>query len=270
MNNIYSLLKEQWDNRILILKLSLYNFKTMYARHYLGVFWVVLQPLLQAAVFWFVFGVGIRRPRGDVGDLPFIVHLLSGIFPWFFISASITGGAMAILSKVGLMTKMKFPSSILISITILGNIITLFFTTLIIMAISLINGYSNPVYYIGVLYFVLATISLTFSVSLILSAVVIIVRDMKNVVQNFMRLFFFTTPIIWTLETATPIMQVVTEYNPVAYLVMTYRTALVYEEGFIYGDLTNHLFFWSLTLLLFFIGVQVHYRFRDKFVDYLR
>lgn len=270
MKNIFDLLKEQWDNRTLIWKLSLYNFKSTYARHYLGVFWIVLMPLLQAAVFWFVFGVGIRRPRGDAGEIPFIVHLLSGIFPWGFITASITGGAMAIMSKVGLVTKMKFPSSILISITIVGNIITLVFTTMIIMGISLINGYSNPITFIGVLYFVFATVALTFSISLILSAAVIIIRDTKNVIQNVMRLFFFTTPIIWTIETATPLMKIVTEYNPFAYLVMSYRTSLVYSEGFIYGDWSNHLYFWTFTVLLFYVGVQVHYRFRDKFVDYLR
>src|SRR5699024_10396306 len=225
----------QWDNRTLIWKLSLYNFKSAYARHYLGIFWVVLMPLLQAAVFWFVFGVGIRRPRGDVGDLPFIVHLLSGIFPWTFITACMTGGAMAIMSKVGLVTKMKFPSSVLISVTIVGNIFSIIITSTIIMAISLINGYSSPIYYIGMLYFVVATIIFTFSIALILSAAVIIIRDTKNLIQNFMRLLFFTTPIIWTIETATPLMKVVTEYNPFAYLVMTYRTALVYSEGFIYG-----------------------------------
>lgn len=270
MNNILFLLKEQWNNRVLILKLSLYNLKSTYARHYLGVFWLILMPILQAAVFWFVFGVGIRRPRGDVGDLPFIVHLLTGIFPWSFVTACVTGGAMAILSKVGLVTKMKFPSSILISITILGNIITLFFTTLIIIVISLVNDYSSPIYYLGFFYFLIATVAFTFGLSLILSAIVIIIRDMKNVIQNFMRLFFFMTPIIWTLETATPIMQVVSEYNPFTYLIMTYRTALVYSEGFIFGGWSNHLYFWSLTILIFYIGVQVHYRFRDKFVDYMR
>src|SRR5699024_4871845 len=102
MNNILALFKEQWDNRVLIWKLSLYNYKSTYARHYLGVLWVVLMPILQSAVFWFVFGVRIRRPRGDVGNLPFIVHILSGIFPWGFIAPCVTCGAAAILSKVGL------------------------------------------------------------------------------------------------------------------------------------------------------------------------
>src|SRR5699024_7989038 len=184
MNNILFLLKEQWNNRVLILKLSLYNLKSTYARHYLGVFWLILMPILQAAVFWFVFGVGIRKPRGDVGDLPFIVHLLTGIFPWSFVTACVTGGAMAILSKVGLVTKMKFPSSILISITILVNIITLFFTTLIIIVISLANDYSSPIYYLGFFYFLISTVAFTFGLSLILSAIVIIIRDMKNVIQN--------------------------------------------------------------------------------------
>src|SRR5699024_7981944 len=270
MNNTLALFKEQCDKLVLILKLSLYNYKSTYARHYFGFLWVVLMPILQAAVFWFVFGVGIRRPRGDVGDLPFIVHILSGIFLWGFLTACVTGGSMAILSKVGLVTKMKFPSSILISLTIVGNIISLVFTTLVIMVISLINDYSSPIYYIGVLYFVIASVAFTYGLSLILSAVVIIVRDVKNVIQNFMRLFFFMTPIIWTIETATPMMQVVSEYNPFTYLIMSYRTSLVYSEGFVYGDWSNHLYFWSLTILLFYVGVQVHYRFRDKFVDYMR
>src|SRR5699024_2885646 len=140
---------------------------------------------------------------------------------------------------------------ILISITILGNIITLFFTTLIIIVISLANDYLSPIYYLGFFYFLISTVDFKFGLCLILSAIVIIIRDMKNVIQNFMRLFFFMTPIIWTLETATPIMQVVSEYNPFTYLIMTYRTALVYSEGFIFGGWSNHLYFWSLTILIF-------------------
>ncbi|MFD2830023.1 ABC transporter permease [Corticicoccus populi] len=264
-----NILKEQWENRKLIISLSMYNLKSSYAGHYLGLFWIIIMPAMQVALYYIVFGLGLRGDRGDVAGLPFIVHLISGIFPWTFISAGVNSAAGAIQSQIGLVTKMKFPSSTLITINITVGLRGLLVTTAIVLLISIINGYSNPLSYLVFFYFVIASSALIFSLGLIMSTLTIIVRDLKNVFQNVMRMCFFITPIFWSLDEADPLLQNIASFNPFAYLVMTYRTAFVLETGPFYGDMFDHIYFWTFTLFLFYIGVHIHYRFRKTIVDYL-
>ncbi|TVT28866.1 ABC transporter permease [Salinicoccus cyprini] len=269
MNNVYRIFKEQWIHRHLIWKLTIYNMKSQYANHYLGVFWNILQPAMQILLYYIVFGLGLRGDRGDVGDIPFIVHLISGIFPWLFISQGINGASNAIQSQLSLVTKMKFPSSILLSMSLVNAIINLSMTTVILIGISLAGGYSTPVHYIGFLYFVFASYMLIFGIGLIMSSLVILIRDMKNILQNVIRMFFFMTPIFWTLDEASEILQVLSSLNPFAYLLMNYRNAMVLEAAPLYGTMTDHIYYWSLTLLLIYVGAHIHYRFKNKLVDYL-
>lgn len=265
----FNILKEQWVNRKLIISLSKYNLKSSYANHYLGILWVILIPLLQVLLYYVVFGLGLRGERGDVGGVPFIIHLITGLFPWLFISGGINSTAAAIQSQIGLVTKMKFPSSILVTINILNGFRGLLVTTSIVFIISVINGYSNPMNYFVFLYFIIASVALIFSIGLIMSTLTIIIRDLKNVLQNIVRMLFFLTPIFWSIDEANTLLQNLAAFNPIAYLIMTYRTAFILETGPFYGDTFDHIYFWTLVLFLFFIGAQIHFRFRKTIVDYI-
>ncbi|MDM8328490.1 ABC transporter permease, partial [Staphylococcus felis] len=118
MKSLFVILHEQISNWKTIIQLAVYNMKSQYSNHYLGVFWNILQPLMQVGVYYLIFGLGLRG-GGDrlVDGAPFIIHLISGLFPWLFISQSINQGANAIQANLGLVTKMKFPSSVLLSIS---------------------------------------------------------------------------------------------------------------------------------------------------------
>lgn len=269
MYKLFSVFKEQWENKNLIWQLTFYNLKSQYANHYLGVFWSILQPAMQVGIYYLVFGLGLRGVRGDVGELPFIIHLISGLFPWLFLSQAINTASNSIQSQISLVTKMKFPSSTLISIAIFNGFVNLILTTSILVIIVTISGHTSFINYWGFIYFIIASYLFAFAFGLIMSSLVIIIRDMKNVLQNVIRMFFFLTPIFWTLENVHPILAKITDFNPFAYLVMNYRHTFVLSEGPLYGDFSHHLYFWSLTLVLLYIGVHIHYRFKNKLIDYL-
>lgn len=262
--------KEQKENLGLIWKLNIYDYKTMYSRHYLGPVWIILVPLLSVFVLWLVFGLGIRGLREPVQGVPFLMHIMTGFFSFTFITTCITTGASAIMDKQNLMTKMKFPASVLISIKMLGNVMNVTLISSIVFVASIWKGYTDPITYFGFIYFLFATVSFAYALSLILSAAIVIIRDVKNILSAVIRFFFFMTPIIWSLESANPLMQVISAYNPFTYLVMTYRYVFIYNDLYVYGGVTQHLYFWTLTIFLFYIGLHVHYRFRNRFVDYMR
>src|SRR5699024_12048403 len=163
---------------------------------------------------------------------------------------------------------MKFPSSVLLSMSLANNVITIVIMTAIVLVISIVNGYSEPLHYLVWFYFMFATIVFSYSIGLIMSSVNIVSRDFKNVQANVMRMFFFVTPIFWEPEGRPPLMSTIMAFNTFAYLLMTFRNALIFDGPAFYVDFSDHLYFWSITLFLFFIGVQVHYRYKDRLVDY--
>lgn len=268
MDKILHILKEQWIHRRLIWKLAIYRTKSKYANHYLGVFWDILQPALQVLIYYVVFGLGLRGPRSDVDDIPFLIYLISGIFPWLFISSSINSMSNAIQGQMDLVTKMKFPASIFLTISFVNGLFSFIITSGILMIISLVGGYSEPTHYLAIIYVLLATYALVMGIALIMSSLIIIIRDMKNILQNVIRMLFFLTPIFWSLGEANEILQRLSSLNPFAYLIMNYRYAFVFDEAPLYGTMIDHAYFWSITLLLIFIGSQIYYRFKDRLVDY--
>ncbi|MGV2874589.1 ABC transporter permease [Macrococcus capreoli] len=268
MKVIIDLIKEQLNNATLIWKLALYNMKSEYSNHYLGAFWNILQPLLQVLIYYVVFGMGLRG-NAHVGDINYLLHLITGLFPWIFISQAINGGSNAIHAQLGLVTKMKFPSSVLLSISYMNNFLNLLFTTVIILILSFANHFVSFYHYFEFIYFIIASYTLIMAINLIMSTLVILIRDTKQMLQNILRMCFFVTPIFWDANNVGPILKVITLVNPFAYLIGIYRNAFIVGKGMFYGNISDHLYFWTVTILLFFIGTHIHNRFKNRLVDYL-
>jgi teichoic acid transport system permease protein len=70
--------------------------------------------------YWFVFGYVFNR--SSVDGIPFILWLLGGMVIWFYVSPCITDGCNAIYRKNDVITKMKFPVSILPMTIILNKL----------------------------------------------------------------------------------------------------------------------------------------------------
>lgn len=270
MIELLNITKEQFKHKTQIFKLTIYNVKSEYANHYLGVFWNIFQPILQILVYYLVFGLGLRGSNSKVvNDVPFLIYLITGLFPWLFISQSINSGASAILKNLGLLSKMKFPPSVFLSISLTNNVFNLLFTTVIIFLISFVNNLVPWWHFFYFFYFLFSAFILVYGISLITSTLVVIIRDTKNLLQNIIRMLFFATPILWAIDESHGVLKLLINLNPFGYLIEFYRLAFIYEDLSSYDAWHDHTYFWILTLLILFSGSIIHYRFKHKFVDYI-
>lgn len=267
MRNVLQVLKEQFANLGLIFRLAKYDIKSTYQMHYLGTVWQFLNPFIQVAAFWFVFGIGIRRGQ-PVGDIPFLVWLVVSIVPWFFINTSINQGAKSIHSKVSLVSKMKFPFSILPSITIVKNSYNFMAMYLIVVVILMINGIYPSIYWLQFPYYLMTLLIFLFAAALLFATLSILIRDIQTAISSFMRLFFFLTPIFWVPDGLPDKIIALIKLNPFYYLIEGFRNTFFLETWF-YEDLTYTIYFWSVTSIMLLLGSFIHIKFKDKFVDYL-
>lgn len=267
MIQIIQVLKEQLLNLNLIFRLAFYEIKGKYLMHYLGVFWQFLNPIVQIFVYWFVFGIGIRGGQ-PIDGVPYFVWLISGLIPWFFINPSITQGANSVYSKLNLVSKMKFPVSILPSVSIISNSFQFIVMLVMLLVILLINGIYPSVYYIQLIYYLICLYVFLFSITLFFSTFTTIVRDFQSLIQTSMKMLFFVTPIVWHTDKLPEKYQHLLMLNPIYYLVDGFRNSLLFKTWF-FEDAAYTLYFWALTLIILFTGAALHLKFRKNFFDYM-
>ena len=112
MGTLRMILEEHRLYREQILLLAKSDLIKTYRGAALGWAWAVIKPMVTIFVFWFAFSVGLRSGK-PVDGYPFFLWLLAGFLPWFYMQELIVGGAGCIRAYSHLVTKMKFPVSII-------------------------------------------------------------------------------------------------------------------------------------------------------------
>ncbi|SHP75150.1 Probable O-antigen/lipopolysaccharide transport integral membrane protein ABC transporter RfbD [Mycobacteroides abscessus subsp. abscessus] len=267
MKSVIEVLREQLKNLHLIYRLAAYEIKGKYQAHYLGTAWQYINPLLQITIYWFVFGVGIRNGH-PIDGVPFLIWLLVGLIPWFFISPSIIQGSNSVYSKVSMVAKMKFPVSVLPSVTIVINSFNFLFMLSILVVMLFIYKINPGIYILQLPYYLLCVIIFLFSITLLFSTISTIFRDFQIFLQSMMRMMLYLLPILWDMDKLPELYLSIIKLNPLYYLIDGFRKTFITKEWF-FIDWTYMLYFWITTLLILYIGSLIHVRFRKKFVDYI-
>ena len=93
---------EIYRNRRLVFSLAKNDFKTKYAGSYFGTVWAFVQPIVTICVYWFVFGLALRN--GSDKGVPFVLWLIAGLVPWFFIQEGliVQGYRDSLINKVAI------------------------------------------------------------------------------------------------------------------------------------------------------------------------
>lgn len=230
----------------------------------LGLFWNFANPLIQVFTYWFAFGYVFQRK--EITGIPFLVWMLGGMVVWLFISPCITDGCNAIHSKVSVITKMKFPVSILPLTVVLKKLFNHFCFLCIVVVIFILYGYYPSIHWLGLLYYLFCAIIFSCALSLTTSVLNMLARDTRKLIVSCMRLLLYLTPILWEITRLPGWMQKIVTCNPIYYIVQGYRDCFFYHRGF--GAYAWSMgWFWGITLLLFFVGSFMMYKFKTKFID---
>ena len=168
--------------------------KARYRGSTLGFFWSLVNPLLLTIVYTFVFGFVFNPPRAQLAD-PYALFLISGLFPWVWVSTSLIEGTMSLLSNSGLIRKAVFPAYILPMVSVIANLAH-FILALPVVAGALILGRALGFEVGGwtaVLLPVVTLIQLPLiaGMALGLSALNAHFKDVKDILINVLTLLFF-------------------------------------------------------------------------------
>ena len=268
MKSAWRVIKEQIEYFYLVRRLSVYELRSLTSGNYLGMAWEIINPAIQITIFWFVFGFGIRQ-RADVGDIPYFQWMLSGILVWFLINQGITKSSKSIYTKIKMLSKMNFPMSIIPSYVIFAqfyvHIVILILGTLLLQII----GYPLSIYIIQLPLYTAAVLILLLGMSLVLSTLTTIVRDVQMLLQAVMRMLLYLSPILWPPSLLPESWQTIIKLNPFYYIIEGYRYSLLGEGWYFIESPVYTMYFIGITAMIFIIGSYLHVKFRNQFIDFL-
>lgn len=276
MKSAWKIINEQIRSLYLISRLSLYELKSENNNNYLGMLWIIINPMIQIFIYWLVFGKILGRTNGVAVDngqnAPYIIWLISGIIVWFFLQPAIIQGSRSIYSRIRFIAKMNFPMSAIPSYVILEKFYQHLLLTGIIFVILQFTDFKVSLYIVQLPYFMFAAFMFLLSVSLITSTLSTIVRDLHQILISLMRMMFYLTPILWEparLSGVPEYLKNVLLLNPMYYLVQGYRSTLLGISWYGIEHIGYTCYFWGFVILAFLFGSFIHLKFRNHFVDYL-
>jgi lipopolysaccharide transport system permease protein len=205
------------------------DLKVRYRQTALGGIWVVLQPLIAAGIFAFVFGAvaGLRS-----GPTPYFIFALAGQVAWMAFAATLTRVSTSLLLNTALVSKVYFPRLILPLYTLLSAMVdvavglVLLFLLMAMYRLPL----ASPAFFFPLWLFLLTLMGL--GSGLAAAALTVRYRDVHLVLPVLVQLLTYGSPVGWGLaEMGThipaPFQAVYFFLNPAAPLVEALRWSLL-------------------------------------------
>lgn len=263
--NIYGMLFK--DNRLLW-SLSLNDFKTKFAGSYFGIIWAFVQPICTILVFWFVFQLGFKTQ--DVGNVPYVLWLMTGLIPWFFFSEAWNTATNAFIEYSYLVKKIVFKINILPVIKIISALFVHLFFILFMLVVYACYGVKFDMYVLQIFYYGICMITLVTVLSFITAPLVVFFKDLTQIMNIILQFGMWLTPIMWNIDTIeiSDTAKLLFKLNPMYYIVQGYRDSLIYKNIFFF-NIKQTIYFWLLIIIFAFIGGHIYKKLKPHFADVL-
>jgi len=205
----------------LLLGMTEKELRARYKNTFFGFLWIVVNPLLQMLVIGFIFRLFIKEPIKN-----YFLYLLVGLLVWNFFSLSLTKATSSIVNERALIKKAKFPREVIPLSIILSNFIHLVAAFLLLIVPILFFGSLSiaglPSFFLGLLLVVAFTIGL----SLLTSALDVRFRDVNFFVQAALILWFYATPIVYSINVIPYRLMWFWRINPLTSVVQLFQVAV--------------------------------------------
>jgi ABC-2 type transport system permease protein/lipopolysaccharide transport system permease protein len=223
------MLRELWGARELVVALTERDLRARYKQTKLGVAWSLLTPILLMIVFTLFFQ---RAADIDTHGVPYPLYTYVALLPWTFFSDSVAKGSQSITSNLSLVNKVYCPREVFP----LSAVATAAFDTVIasgVLALLFVGFGFMPAGGIVWLPALLAIqVAFTVGACLLLSAVVVYFRDLRQVTPMALQLALFATPVAYGLEVIPAGWRpVYSALNPLVPVIDSYRQTILYGEA---------------------------------------
>lgn len=241
--------------------------KARYRGTAFGYLWSLLNPLLLLAVYTAVFTLVI--PARVPSSAPYPLFLFAGLLPWLFASGALLDAAIVLSDNGPLLKKVVCPPEVFPSVTVLSHLahhVLAIPVLLVAMAAATLAGAMRFPWTVVLFPFALAPwIAAVAGLVMLVAALAVHFRDLKDLLHNLLNLVFFLTPIIYTPDLVPAgILRRAVLANPVTPLVTVYRDVMLLG---VVPSFSQWAWAWLVALVCWALGSWVFSRLRETLAE---
>jgi lipopolysaccharide transport system permease protein len=255
-------LPELWRYRELLFFLTWRDILIRYKQAVLGIAWAVLQPVLTIVVFTVIFNKILGVTSGNYG-VAYPIFVCAGQIPWQLFSGSLSRAGTSLVGNAQLVTKVYFPRLVIPTSGVLGTLPD-FLIGCGVMAVLMAVYHVAPTWNVVWLPFlVLLALVTSLGVSLWLSALNVLYRDVQYIIPFMIQIWMFLSPVMYStdkISTHSRWVQVIYNMNPMTGVIGGFRWAL-------FGEQAPGGMFWlsAAMVLVVFVGGLFYFRRMERF-----
>lgn len=253
------LLKNLYDYRQLLKSNVKKEIRGKYKGSFLGVLWSFVNPLLMTLVYAIVFPIILKSTQPH-----YVTFLVIGVLPWNWFTTVIGQGTTSILMNAGIIKKVYFPREILPISVVTSGLINFLISCIIILIFLLFSGIGLSWYILLLPFIVAIQYLLLLGIIFITSAINVYVRDAEYIINFFVMMLFYATPILYSDTLFPEKYRWILKLNPMTTIINSYRDIFFNQQ---LPDFKMLFFTFIFSILLSIIGYEIFKKLSKGFAE---
>jgi len=263
--NTFSEMRRLFRLRSRIIEGIKHDVKQQYTGSVMGLFWVILFPMLQLGIYALLYTVIFKvRPSG-LTEYSYTLLVFSGLVPLLAFSQALAAAAGALSSNKQLLLNTVFPADLIPVRAALAAQIPSLFGLVITLMLGYALGRTGWQAVILVPFFWVLLMMFTIGLGWMLSLLSLIVQDIQHGLGLLLMLVIVLSPFAYTPEMVPVSLKFIIYLNPLSYFVLAFQQLIVYGT---WPDLVSVLGALGLSLSVFYFGFVLFRRGKAVFFDY--
>ena len=241
----------------------------------LGWSWAVIKPVITIFIYWFAMSIGLRAGK-PVGNYPYILWLVDGLIPWFYISDMFNRGTDCMRKYRYLVTKMHYPVSTIPTFVSVSNmVVNLILIAVIALLHPLVYATNHTYDCLPNIHWIQLPLFLLFSFlfftfwAMFAGPISAISQDFSNLVKSLVFALLWGSGIFFNVDNMdSAVIQTVLKINPITYIVYGIRDSFMGTAWFFEKPVDLAIFLLEL-LIMFLLAMWSYKKLRKEIPDVL-
>ncbi len=228
-----------------------------YKGSFLGILWSFINPLLTTFIYSIIFSVLLRSTQEH-----YVVFVIIGVLPWTWFTTTMSMTNTYLING-GIIKKVYFPREILSISVVTSGLINYLISCIIILLFVIFSGIGLSFNLLFLPLVLIVQYILQLGIFMIVSSIDVYVRDLEYIVNFFVQMLFYATPILYSVDMFGKFKWLL-NLNPLTTIIGSYRNIFYYKTAPNFEAL-GLVFLFSLAVLI--IGTLIFKKLEKGFAE---
>lgn len=230
-----------------------------YKGSFLGILWSFINPLLTTLIYSIIFSIILKSTQPH-----YVTFVIIGVLPWTWFTYTISY-TNSIIMNAGIIKKVYFPREIIPLSAVTSGLINYLISCIIILLFVIFSGIGLSFNILFLPLVLIVQYILQLGILFITSSINVYVRDLEYIVNFFVQMLFYATPILYSSEMFGDYAWIL-KYNPLTTIIGAYRD-IFYSKVMPNFSSLGIVFIFSFILLV--LGYKIFRKLEKGFAEEL-